>query len=327
MSKNVAIIGAGIIGNRLAGVFDQFDDLKISWICDIDKVSADKLTEKFGGKVTHDYNQVMQDPLVDIVYVGVPPKFHKEIVISALEANKHVISEKPLALSIKDCEAMVNAKNMTNLITAVNLPFRYTPGVSDLIKRLKNGEIGEIIRIELRFRFPFWPRKWQPVDWLKYREQGGPLREVGTHYFFLLGELKELIGKVKRINAITRFESDEMAEHNSIAMIEFDTGILGTMDLITKNTESEENTITIYGEKGSLSLVQWYKLIGKFGDQDEQVLNETRISSELSMVQNFMKMINGDEVENPPVSFESAMNAQQILEALYNSNSSWINFS
>ena len=44
-------------------------------------------------------------------------------------------------------------------------------------------------------------------------------------------------------------------------MIEFDTDILGTLDLITKNNEAEENPITIYGEKGSLSLIQWYKLI------------------------------------------------------------------
>ena len=327
MSKNIAIIGAGIIGTRLAGIFDKFEDLKISWICDINKNSADKLAEQFGGSVTHDYNQVLQDPLVDIVYVGVPPKYHKEIVIAALDANKHVISEKPLALSVVDCEEMVNTKNKKNLITAVNLPFRYTPGVTDLLNRLKNEEIGKILRVELRFRFPFWPRKWQPVDWLKYREQGGPLREVGTHYFFLLGELKDIIGEVKRINAITRFESDELAENNSTAMIEFDTGILGTLDLITKNTEPEENTITIFGEKGSLSLIQWYKLIGKFGDQDEEVLNETRKSSEQSMVENFIKLINGDEVGIHPVSFESAMYAQKILEALYTSNGSWINFS
>ena len=111
MSKNIAIIGAGIIGTRLAGIFDKFEDLKISRICDINKTSADKLAEKFGGRVTHDYNQVLQDPLVDIVYVGVPPQYHKEIVIAALDANKHVISEKPLALSVVDCEEMVNTKN------------------------------------------------------------------------------------------------------------------------------------------------------------------------------------------------------------------------
>jgi predicted dehydrogenase len=326
MSKNIAIIGAGIIGTRLAGVFDQFDDLNILWICDVDKTSAENLSKKYGGRITHDYTEVLQDTEVDIVYVGVPPKFHKEIVISALDANKHVISEKPLALSIADCDMMVSAKNKNELVTAVNLPFRYTPGVVDLIKRLKNNDIGKILRVELRFRFPFWPRKWQPVEWLKFSEQGGPLREVGTHYFFLLGELQDIIGKVKRVNAITRFESDVMAENNSTAIVEFDTGILGTIDLITKNFESEENTITIYGEKGSLSLIQWYKLIGKIGDQDEEVLNETRKSSEQSMVENFMKLINGDDVAIPPVSFESARNAQQILEALYTSNGSWINF-
>lgn len=326
MSKNIAIIGAGIIGTRLAGVFDKFNDLKISWICDINKISADKLSEKFGGRVTHDYNQVLLDPLVDIVYVGVPPKFHKEIVIAALDANKHVISEKPLALSMVDCEEMINAKNNKELMTAVNLPFRYTPGVIDLINRLKNQEIGKILRVEMRFRFPFWPRKWQPVEWLKFKEQGGPLREVGTHYFFLLGELGDLIGKVKRINAITRFETDEMAENNAIAMIEFDTGILGTLDLITKNNETEENTITIYGEKGSLSLIQWYKLMGRIGDQDAQVLNDTRKSSEQSMVENFIKLIDGDKADVPPVSFESAMNAQKILESIYTSNGNWVDF-
>ncbi len=311
----VAIIGAGVIGNRLARVFTSAE-IEIKWICDVDKEKAEKLVVEYGGRATDKLDDVLVDGDVGIVYVGVPPKYHKDIVLRALESGKHVICEKPIALSAKDGEEMALAAEKSGKQTTINLPFRFTTGVKRMKELLSEGFVGDIRRLELRFRFPQWPRSWQNVEWLKTKEQGGALREVGTHYFFLLGELEEFIGKPTRLIAANEYTGEQGCERSSVGMIEFDSGLTCTLDLLTGTADEEENTLRITGDKQTLSFRRWYIL----EDKDGNVLCDTRESSEGQMVREFMRF----SPKNSLVTFEQATQAQRIMESIHNSGGNWV---
>jgi predicted dehydrogenase len=253
----VALIGAGIISKRLASVFDSNNDITVKGFYDVNRSQADLLIESFSGKNYNSFEEVLNDQEVDIVYVGVPPKYHHEYTIDALKAKKHVICEKPIAISVKEADEMVEVANNLGLITTINLPFRFSPAFKAIKTNLHR--IGTIKKLELKFRFPQWPRTWQDVDWLKYNEQGGALREVGTHYLFGLGELSEFIGKPTEVRSYVNFQ-DNLAESNLTGIILFDSMLTCYVDLLTNTSENEENTLIIYGEKGILRFESWSTL-------------------------------------------------------------------
>lgn len=318
---NVAIIGAGVIGNRLASVFSQVPELTIKYICDLDADKAKTLATKYSSTAITDYHKLLNDESISVVYIGIPPAYHKELSISFLQAGKHVICEKPLALSVKDCNDMIKTKNEAKLLTAVNLPFRYTVGVTEMKKLLQESYVGEVKKVEIKFRFPIWPRAWQNVEWLGKKYQGGPLREVGTHFFFLL---HELFGEADKVFSLVQYPSEEGAETLATGIIKMKNGLIATFDLLTGTNEKEENSFTVIGSKGTLSLVGWYKLLGTQNNTDEQVLIDYSKSSELHMTKDYVRKLVNPNAEVKFVSFEDAKYAQAILQAVYNSNESWI---
>ncbi len=113
------------------------------------------------------------------MYVGVPPLYHSEIVVEAINAKKHVLCEKPMAATLEDATKMFNAlkkarqasickKNWAyrldaGIVAAINFPMQYVPAVYKCRDMINSGFIGEVRRVELVFRFPNWPRAWQPV--------------------------------------------------------------------------------------------------------------------------------------------------------------------
>ncbi len=313
---DVAIIGAGTIGQRLSRSFQACEQMNVTQVVDINIKRAEKLAKALGAEHDNDYRKVIDK--VDIVYVGVPPTNHAQIAIDALEAGRHVISEKPIASTTEDGIKMVEAAGKSDSVTAINLPFRFSPAIKRMRKALNSDEFGNFRHAELRFRFPRWPRAWQDVEWLKYREQGGPLREVGTHYFFALFEL---FNHVKRVLAFTTFGNNEACETQSVGLIQTDRGMV-TLDLISGGKEEEENTLKLYFDEGVLQFAKWYHLSLQ---PQNKVLVEDRVNAELEMVKTFARAVQGEqEARKALVSFSDALNAQKVLDAIYTSDGNWI---
>ena len=189
-------------------------------------------------------------------------------------------------------------------------------------EKLAEGYGGEIRRIVLRFRFPLWPRSWQITDWLSKREQGGALREVGTHFFFALKEFEPWIGHVTKVWSKVEYEPDQGAEWNAIGMMEMSSGLTASLDFLTKSAEKEENSITIVGDKGYLTLQRWYVLQGSQLGSDLTIINDSQEVED--MVSSFPKQVRGEQSLQSLVSFEDGAYAQQILQATHDSNSSWV---
>lgn len=316
---DVGVIGCGVIGNRLAEAFADHERTNVWAGCDVDEAKADEFAAEYDCRAFADHRELVAEDAVDIVHVGVPPIHHAEVVSAALEADKHVVCEKPIAEDSEVGAEMVARADESDRVTAINLPFRYTPGFREMKERVETGEIGVPERVNLTFRFPRWPREWQDVDWLRTREQGGLLQEVGTHFLF---GVQEIFGPIEEVSADISYTGPESYEesivgHFAVEGLHGRDEVHGTIDLVTDHEQDEENSITVLGSESSLSLLEWYRLVENRGEDDEAVLNDTRSRTTLTLVDEFVAELDGEGSDL--VSFAEANRVQRAVDAIFES--------
>ena len=314
---DIGIVGCGVIGTRLAAAVDAHDRYELAAACDLDGDRAASLAAEHGTEstaTTTDHAALVERDALDAVYVGVPPLAHEAVVTDALDAGRHVICEKPIAADAEAGRRMSALAADRDLATAVNLPFRYTPGFVKLRELVGEGAIGDPRRVELRFRFPQWPREWQDVAWLESREQGGPLREVGTHFLF---GVQELFGAVDAVSADVGYAGPDAYEDDVVGTLRAD-GVRGTIDLLCDHEGEGENVITVVGDEGSLSLTEWYRLVRDRGREAERTLVDERGDTTAALLTEFARAMDGDGGDL--VSFGEATRVQTALEAIHASD-------
>lgn len=314
---DIGIVGCGVIGTRLAAAIDSHDRYELAVTCDLDADRAASLAADHGTErtaTTTDHTTLVETDGLDAVYVGVPPLAHREVVADALAAGRHVICEKPIAADAETGHDMAALAAGTDRVTAVNLPFRYTPGFVRLCEAVAAGEIGDPRRVELRFRFPEWPRDWQDVAWVASRDQGGPLREVGTHFLF---GVQELFGSVEFVSADVGYAGPDAHENDVVGTLRAG-GVRGTIDLLCDHDGDEVNAITVVGDEGSLSLTDWYRLVRDRGRETGTTLVDERGDTVATLLTEFANAIDGDG--GSLVSFAEAARVQAVIDAIHASD-------
>ncbi|OLS26422.1 MAG: putative oxidoreductase YcjS [Candidatus Heimdallarchaeota archaeon LC_3] len=317
MAYKVGFVGSGGISNRYARIFSEHDELELISCCDVVKDKANILADHYNMNPYTNYQEMINKEHLDIVYIGVPPVVHSEVVSYAINKKLNIICEKPIAHTIDVGKKMTKEAKSSNVVTCINLMIVYSNHVQKIKKMYKNYEFGSLRRVELVLRFPIWPREWQNVSWLKTSEQGGPLREVGTHFF---ASLKEIFGPVKRVIAIVDYDDPDLYERSAWGIIEFENNVKVSLDLLCNTNHVEENTLSLHGSKKSISFVGWRKLIENYRTHSEKSIDET--SHWPNLADEFVKALKGESAKL--VSFASATETQEVLSAILSSNGKWI---
>ena len=144
----MGIIGAGGIARAMAGTISKMDDVECTAIAARDLERAQTFAEEFGfDRAYGSYDELLADPDVELVYIAIPHSHHCEWTINALNAGKHVLCEKPLAVNEEQSRQMTELAEEKGLLLAEAMWTRYMPSrqiISDLIN---SGIIGEIMSI------------------------------------------------------------------------------------------------------------------------------------------------------------------------------------
>lgn len=185
MSKvRIGIIGCGGIANgKHLPALTKMEDVEVVAFCDIVKERAQKAKEKYGkddAVVYSDYKELLKDETIDAVHVLTPNRSHSFITIDALNANKHVLCEKPMAKTYEEAKAMVETAKKTGKVLTIGYQYRCGPEALYLKEACNAGDLGEIYYAKahaLRRRaVPTWG-----VFLNEYEQGGGPLIDIGTH--------------------------------------------------------------------------------------------------------------------------------------------------
>ena len=111
----LAMVGIGVGGTEMLPAMEAMPELKLVAGCDINEEILNEFSARYNAKGYGDYDQMLADPEVEAVWVSTPNRFHAEHSIRAMEAGKHVVVEKPMALNIEDAKKMVETANRTGV--------------------------------------------------------------------------------------------------------------------------------------------------------------------------------------------------------------------
>jgi len=208
------------------------------------------ISEKFGlPNYFNNYADFLKSD-IDAVYVGSANNHHYEEVIKAAEAGKHILCEKPIAMTSAEAREMINVCKKNNVRLSVNYSLRFHPLILKAKELIDKQMLGKLISINLNYNFDMPPNS-------NYRfvkaQGGGPLRDVGTHMIDLLrfigGEITTVNGVMD--NIIYKGEVEDF----TAAICNFKNGGYGYFN-VSFNSKKAFNRIEILGHTGTISIDQ-----------------------------------------------------------------------
>lgn len=139
----VGVIGTGLLGSRHARVWHELAETELVAVCDLDPARAASVAELYGAQAFTDYQKMLDGAQLDAVSVVTPDHLHRAPVIAALNANVHVLQEKPLATNAEDARAIVDAAGTSNRMVMVNYSQRFVSEHAWMHDAIARGEIGK----------------------------------------------------------------------------------------------------------------------------------------------------------------------------------------
>ena len=181
-------VGIGIIGTGFARrvqipSFLRCEGAYIASVASARIENARSVAAEFG--ITHatdDWRETIGAPGVDLVVITTPPNLHREMTIAALEADKHVLCEKPMAMDVAECEEMVAEVSRPGPLALIDHELRFLPGRQKALRMLRDGAIGCVRHAKALFRSPSRIDASLEWDWWSDAAAGGgALGAIGSH--------------------------------------------------------------------------------------------------------------------------------------------------
>ena len=148
MLLNVAVVGMGHWGPNLARNFAQLPDVNLHTICDLRPQPLEQVRRQNpAAQTTENFLDLLEDSAIDAIAIATPAESHYRLAKQSLEAGKHVLVEKPLALTSGQCRELINVADQENRVLMVGHTFLYNAAVRKLKECISNGDVGEIYYI------------------------------------------------------------------------------------------------------------------------------------------------------------------------------------
>jgi UDP-N-acetyl-2-amino-2-deoxyglucuronate dehydrogenase len=250
-----AIVGCGSIGKRHIAVIDAEERAQVVAICDVNPDTAREQAMIYDGlPVFTNYSQMLTEVDADIISIATPHALHADMAIEALEAGFDVLVEKPMALTVSDCQRMNDAAKRTGKRLWVvkqnrhNVPVRIAKDVID------KGMLGNIFMIKCDILWNRYQGYYDDSPWRGDKSQeGGALFTQASHFIDLLiwwcGDVVSAKG-----HAETQNHNIE-TEDSGVAILNFSSGTIGSLVWTTcVYNKNFEGSITIIGERGTIKI-------------------------------------------------------------------------
>jgi UDP-N-acetyl-2-amino-2-deoxyglucuronate dehydrogenase len=326
---NFGIIGCGRIAHKHAEAIKKNEKANLLCVCDIIEERAAEYKDKYGAEAHFtDYRKMLEYSGLDVVNICTPSGMHAEMGIAAAQAGKHVIVEKPMALSLKDADDLIGACDESGVKLAVCFQNRFNPPVQKLRRALEEGRFGKLTHASAIVRW-FRPQDYyDQAPWRGTRAMdGGCLMNQSIHNIDLL---QWMMGPVESVFGYTATNLRKIeCEDVGVAVLKFKNGALGVIEASTTiYPENLEETLNIFGEKGTVVLggiavnkIETWKFAdstdenGAIDQHQQDVPNVYGFGHE-ALVEDFINaVINNSE---PYITGREGRNALEIVLSIYN---------
>lgn len=261
----IGIIGCGKIAQvRHIPEYAANPDARLAGFYDINRGRAEEMGKLYGGKVYGTYQELLEDEEIDAVSVCTANNSHAEITIAALKAGKHVLCEKPMALSLGECEAMVKAAEEADRYLMIGHNQRLAKAHARARQLVLEGRIGRIVSFKSNFAHG-GPETWS-IDpgkdvWFFDKERAvlGAMADLGIHKTDLVQFLTG--SKITEVTAYMgtldkRYEDGSLigVDDNAFCIYRMECGCVGTVSVSWTCYGQEDNSTILYGTEGVMKI-------------------------------------------------------------------------
>ena len=261
----IGIIGCGKIAQvRHIPEYAEHKDARLLGFYDINQERAAALAKQYGGTAYATVEELLANPEIDAVSVCAANFAHAELTIAALNAGKHVLCEKPMAITLAECEAMVEAAKANGKYLMIGHNQRLAKAHAMARKLIVDGLIGDIVTFRTTFGHG-GPETWS-VDpglntWFfdKTRAAMGAMADLGIHKTDLIQFLtgQQVIRTTARVTTLDKKDAGGnliSVDDNAICIYEMSGGAFGTMTASWTYYGAEDNSTVLYGTKGIMRI-------------------------------------------------------------------------
>ena len=273
--------------------------------------------EEFGFEKAYvGYEKLLEDPEVTAVYIPLPNNLHKEWVIKALDAGKHVLCEKPLGLNLKEIREMFEAAEKNHVLLMEAYAYLHTPYIAALRQEVESGRIGALDYIETAFVTSGY------TDDIRIRRQtgGGAMYDLGCYCTTMILSLTD--SEPEYVKADAEFNEEKIDLFTS-ALIKFKNGVRAAFNVgmilgVDQNTRWDR--LYIHGSKGSIRSTVAYNEEGTLSYTISSDGGETTKSVEVRQnyaleIEQLTRCIEG--AEKPHISREFSEKNAALMEKLF----------
>jgi UDP-N-acetyl-2-amino-2-deoxyglucuronate dehydrogenase len=249
------LVGCGrISGNHVRAFQEHGSECELVAVCDIDENRAKEAAVGSGAEVYTDVEEMFKRGDLDAVSLCTPSGLHPQHGIMAAEHGVHVVTEKPMAIRLKDCDELIQACDRNGVRLFVVKQNRLNTTMQLLKKAIEKGRFGRIYGAYVNV---FWQRPQQYYDLAKWRGtwefDGGVFMNQASHYVDMM---HWLMGEVDTVMATTATLARRIeAEDCGSAVMRFRNGAIGSINVsMLVYPKNLEGSVTIIGEKGTVKV-------------------------------------------------------------------------
>ena len=254
-----AVIGCGVIAQFHARAIQNIRGSRLVAGVDAVPAAAEKFAREFGCAAYTDCREMLARDDIDIITICTPSGAHLEPAVAAARAGKHVLVEKPLEITLRRCDRVIEVCRTSRVKLGVIFPSRFSDAAQWLKKTLKANRLGKLALGEARVK---WWRTQAYYDSGGWRgtwklDGGGALMNQSVHAIDLL---QWLMGPVESVRAVTATRAHKRIEVEDVAVaaVRFRSGALGTIQGATAAFPGFPQRIEISGGQGSVALTDGY---------------------------------------------------------------------
>jgi len=285
----VGLIGCGRIGGRHAAALAEMPDVELVAVCDRVKERAESLARESGATVWDDGDSLIRSNEVDALIIATPSGLHHEQARDGLAHGKHVLVEKPLALSLEGASEVAEAARTNGRVLAVVHPLRFAPAVRWVRGLIEEGRFGKLSHVSCEVRLNRDRDYYDGSAWRGSRHlDGGILLNQAVHH---LDVLCWLLGEPSCVQGFTATRlHDTEIEDLGVGVAVFENGVPAVLEVTTNCYGGNlEERLAIFGQEG-------LALLGGKGLHD---VEECRLESDSSDATKTLPLANEREVSAP----------------------------
>lgn len=322
------VIGCGRIASKHTESINNISGAELIAVCDIVPEKAGEFGGRYQAQPFYDYRELLKRKDIDIVTIATPSGSHAEIGVAAAKAGKHILVEKPMAMTLKEADLLIDTCRDCRVKLGVIFQNRFNKAVRLLRSALESGRFGKLTHGQATIRWNRGQDYYSQAPWRGTRLQdGGVLMNQSIHNIdllqWMLGPVESVFGYTA--TALRAIEMEDVAG----AVLKFKNGAIGLIEAAsTIYPQNIEETLNIFGETGSVIIggiavnrIENWEFPGSEAEKKEIFAVQENDPPSVygfghkEIIKNMMHAVLADEV--PAVPGEEGRKALEIILAIY----------